>query len=61
MLQGPTQDELLAAVPKVRAWMQAIKARCEPHYTAVHALLDKVALRSKEQRQQAGGSASSRL
>lgn len=52
--QGPTLEQQLAGFPKVRTWMEQVRAELEPHYSSVHAMLDKAvqsAVRRKERQQ----------
>lgn len=53
--EGPTMEQQLADFAKVRAWMARVRAELEPHYSSVHATLDKAvqnAVRRKQQQQQ---------
>lgn len=41
------QEGALAGVPRVRAWLARVRAACAPHWDDLHAVLYKVAGRSK--------------
>lgn len=36
---GTSLDDILTPFPVVRAWRQRVRDACEPHYSAVHAVL----------------------
>ncbi|PSC75495.1 Glutathione S-transferase theta-2B [Micractinium conductrix] len=40
-LQGPDMADLLAPLPRVRAWLGRVRDACSPHYDEVHKLLRK--------------------
>ena len=43
--EGPNFEQLLEPVPKVRAWMERISRRCDPHYEEAKTLLCKARTR----------------
>lgn len=61
LLQAPGYQDLLAPYPTVRAWLARVAARCEPHYSQVHALLHMVQGRLVARKEQRRQQAASRL
>ena len=40
-LQGPSMEQQLAPFGKVGAWMRRMQAETEPHFSAVHQMLQR--------------------
>ena len=50
-VQGPSMAEQLADFPRVREWMGRVRDTLEPHYSDVHAMLDKAAKNAQRRKE----------
>ena len=54
-VQGPGMEEQLQPFPKVRAWMRRTKQATEPHFSAVHEMLNRATANAVKWKARSGG------